>query len=204
MTIGVTGGIGAGKSEVCRAFEVLGGLVIDADKVGHEALEDPNIARELADTFGEGILDEGGGVVRRELGLRAFSSEESRLRLNAIVWPSISSRIRNRILEARSKQSERTVVIDAAMMIEWGDPKTQCDVLVVVAAPQEIRKRRTMARLEISEAEVEARMASQIPQAEKVRLADYVIENAGSASELESEAARIWEQIHDESGKSTE
>lgn len=196
MTVGVTGGIGAGKSTVCRTFEALGAFVIDADKVGHEALRDPDVAQDLVEAFGEEILNDAGEVVRRELGRRAFSSEECRHRLNAVVWPSINRRIRDRVAQVRAQPSGRTVVIDAAMMVEWGDPKAQCDVLVVVTAPQEIRKRRTVTRLGISEEEAEMRMAAQVPEADRARVADYVIRNERSVSELEAEAIRVWRQIH--------
>ncbi len=196
MTVGVTGGIGAGKSTVCRTFEALGAFVIDADKVGHEALREPDVAQDLVDAFGEEILNDAGDVVRRELGWRAFSSEECRHRLNTIVWPSISRRIRDHVARVRAQQPGRTVVIDAAMIVEWGDPKAQCDVLVVVTAQQGIRKRRTVARLGISEEEAEMRMAAQVSEADKACVADYVIRNERSVSELEAEATRVWEQIH--------
>ena len=197
MIIGVTGGIGAGKSSVCRAFEACGALVVDADRIGHETVEVPAVLRELVAAFGEGILDGEGRLVRRELGRRAFASEASRQRLNAIVWPPLGQRLEARVRQALRKCPHRSVAIDAPVLLEWGDPDGLCEVVVVVTAPREVRLRRTVARLGISRAEVEARMASQLPEEDKIRAADYVIVNDGSPEELEEEARAIWQQITD-------
>ena len=197
MTVGVTGGIGAGKSSVCRIFEAEGALVVDADAVGHETVADPDVVRELAAAFGADILDSEGCLVRRELGRRAFASEAGRKQLNAIVWPPLDRRLRRRIREALDACPGRPVVVDAALLVEWGDPKAFCDLLVVVTAPREVRTARTMARLGISETEAGARMASQLPEEEKVRVADYVIVNDASAEELERKARAVWREIQD-------
>ncbi|MDA0748206.1 MAG: dephospho-CoA kinase [bacterium] len=195
MKVGVTGGIGAGKSSVCRLLGELGALVIEADAVGHEAVQDPVVLKELVADFGADILDEAGKLNRRELGRRAFATEAGRKRLNEIVWPLLGRLLLDRAEEALAAQPHRPVVIDAALLVEWGTPKSICDVLVVVTAPQEIRVRRTMERMGLSEAEVEARMASQFPEEEKVRLADYVIVNDGSEMELVEKTRAVWEQI---------
>ena len=197
MTVGVTGGIGAGKSSVCRIFEAEGALVVDADAVGHETVADPDVLRELAAAFGSDILDAEGRLVRRELGRRAFASEAGRKHLNAIVWPPLDRRLRRRIREALDECPGRPVVVDAALLVEWGDSKAFCDLLVVVTAPREVRTARTMARLGISETEAGARMASQLPEEEKVRVADYVIVNDASAEELERKARAVWREIQD-------
>ena len=87
MTIGVTGGIGSGKSTVCALFGAWGADLVDADKVGHEVLEDPEVKRALLEAFGDEISNSDGSLDRRELGRRAFATEASRLRLTDIVWP---------------------------------------------------------------------------------------------------------------------
>ncbi len=195
MTVGVTGGIGAGKSSVCRIFEAEGALVVEADAVGHETVEGPAVLRELVAAFGADILDGEGRLVRRELGRRAFASEASRQQLNRIVWPTLGERLKARVREALLECPDRPVVIDAALLLEWGDPKAVCDALVVVTAPPKMRVARTVSRLGISEAEAEARMASQLSEEEKVRAADYVIVNDGSLEDLEQKAWAVWVRV---------
>ena len=195
MIVGVTGGIGAGKSRVCDVFARQGGVVIEADEVGRAAVGAPAVLRALAETFGCDILDENGALVRRELGRRAFASNEVRDRLNAIVWPTLVKKLKDCIRSTLAEHPERPVVIDAALILEWGEHRELCDVLVVVTAPETVRVRRAMERKALTEAEVRERMACQLPESEKVEAADFVIENAGSAAELESVALSVWRQI---------
>ena len=133
MIVGVTGGMGAGKSTVCDVFLQQGARVIEADVVGHEVVRDPVVVGQLVEAFGPEIVDENGALIRRELGRRAFVSEAGRERLNAIVWPPLIEQIKTQV-EVALKE-ERPVVIDAALLVEWGNPKGLCDVLVVVTAP---------------------------------------------------------------------
>ncbi len=187
--------MGAGKSTVCRVFGSQGALVIDADAVGHETLGDPKVRRALVAEFGSAILDSDAQIVRPELGRRAFASPEAREGLNAIVWPALGRRLNQARAGALHDRPERPVVVDAALLIEWGDPRAFCDVLVVVAAPAPLRRERSMHRLGLTEAEAEARTASQLPDDEKARLADHVIENDGSLEALERRARALWRQI---------
>lgn len=195
MIVGVTGGIGSGKSTVCKVFASYGALVIDADTVGHETVKDPDVIAELVTVFGSDILTESGELNRRELGRRAFASDVSKDQLNSVVWPPLRKRMRRQIEEALVDQPGRAVVLDAALLVERGDPKGICDVLVVVTAPEMARKARTAARLGISEEEIKARMKAQLPDIDKVRLADYVIENASSVEDVEMKATEVWQKI---------
>lgn len=195
MIVGVTGGIGAGKSRVCDVFARNGAYVIEADEVGREAVEDPAVLRALAETFGRDILDENGLLVRRKLGRRAFASIEARDRLNVIVWPTLVEKLKDRARSALAEHPERPVVIDAALILEWGDRRELCDTLVVVTAPETDRVRRAMERKGLSAAEVRERIACQLPESVKVEAADFVIENDVSAAELETRARSVWRQI---------
>ena len=195
MIVGVTGGIGAGKSRVCEVFAREGAYVIEADGAGRQAVEDPAVMRALTRAFGEGILDENRVLNRRELGRRAFASDEARDRLNAIVWPTLVEKLKDRARSALAEHPERPVVIDAALILEWGDHRDLCELLVVVTAPETVRLRRAMERKGLSEAEVRERMASQLPELEKVAAADYVIENAGLLPDLETQAMTVWREI---------
>ena len=147
MIIGVTGGIGAGKSTVCAVFEKAGARVIDADATGHEVLLDPIVIRNLTDVFGREILDADGQIARRELGKRAFASDKNREKLNAIVWQPLRQLLLDKIHAALDREPTRPVVVDAALLVERGDPKKIVDILVVVTAPEALRIQRTMARL---------------------------------------------------------
>lgn len=195
MIVGVTGGIGAGKSRVCEVFAREGAYVIDADELGRQAVEDPAVMLALTRAFGEGILDENGVLNCRELGRRAFASAEARDRLNAIVWPALREQLQGCAGSALVQRPERPVVIDAALILEWGDHRGLCDVLVVVTAPEAVRIRRAMERKGLSEGEVRDRMACQLPESDKIEAADYVIENAASTTELETRGLAVWRQI---------
>jgi len=195
VIIGVTGGIGAGKSTVSRIFAGMGALVIDADAVGHEVLRDAAAIRELTEAFGTDILDGDGQVVRRELGRRAFFSDAQREVLNAIVWPRLRRLLNAKIQRALGEQPTRPVVVDAALLVERGDPKSLVDVLVVVTAPEDVRVRRTMDRLGISEAEVKARMAAQLPEDVKLRAADYAVVNDGTPEICRERARVVWQEM---------
>ena len=195
MIVGVTGGTGAGKSTVSEFFANWGGFVIDADVVGHETIRDAKVIQKLADTFGADILDAEGQIIRRELGQRAFASFEQRDKLNAIVWPPLRALLAQKIQRALDEDQNRPVVVDAALLVERGNPKELVDVLVVVTAPDEIRMRRTMNRLGITEAQAKDRMAAQLPQAEKVRVADFVIQNDTTPDVCQEQAAVVWQKI---------
>lgn len=197
MIVGVTGGIGAGKSTVSQAFETLGGFVIDADVVGHETIRDPQVISQLADTFGADILDDNGQIIRPVLGKRAFASDEQREKLDAIVWRPLRVLLKKKIQDALDVDQERPVIVDAALLVERGNPKELVDILVVVTAPDEMRVARTMARLNITEDQVKDRMARQLPQAEKVRVADFVIKNDSSPDVCRERAAEVWQKILD-------
>jgi dephospho-CoA kinase len=197
VIVGVTGGTGAGKSTVSQIFANLGGFVVDADVVGHETIRDPQVIRHLADAFGADILDGEGHIIRRILGQRAFASHEQRDKLDAIVWPPLRALLRKKIQQALDDDPKRPVVVDAALLVERGNPKELVDVLVVVTAPDDVRLKRTMHRLGITEAQVKDRMAAQLPQAEKVRVADFVIKNDTTPDVCQEQAATIWQKILD-------
>ncbi|HAA76731.1 TPA: dephospho-CoA kinase [Candidatus Latescibacteria bacterium] len=192
-TIGVTGGIGSGKSTVCRMFEGWGADRIDADQVGHESVEDPEVQERLVDAFGADILVDG-VLNRRELGKRAFVSDKMRRQLTDVVWPDVGRRLSRRVASARERGVE-TFVIEASVLLERGDPECLYDVIVVVTAPDDIRIARTMDRLGVSEAEVRARMQHQVPEDEKIKRADHVVVNDGTVDDLEAQARVLWEEL---------
>lgn len=199
MTIGVTGGIGSGKSTVCRLFGEWGAKLVDADRVGHEVLGDADVRQALTDAFGADIMKADGEIDRRELGRRAFVDDRTRKQLTDVVWPAIGKRLKA-IVDASEAAGDATLVIEAAVLFEAGDPFGIYDTVVVVTAPEDIRIGRVQARSGLSEDEIRARMRQQMPEAEKVRRADFVVVNDGRVEDLYDEARRVWERIGAERG----
>ncbi len=194
MVIGVTGGLGAGKTSVCRLFAAFGAQVIDADQVGREVVEHPDVKEALIAAFGEDIVDEEGRLKRRLLGQRAFVDPASGERLNRIVWPPLLRKLWADVRTALQENPDRPVIVDAALLFEWGD-LSGFDAVVVVTAGEEVRRARMMIRTGLSEAEVEARMRAQAPEAKKVRRADQVIVNDGTEEELRAQATEVWKKL---------
>jgi len=191
MTIGVTGGIGSGKSTVCGLFERWGARRFDADEVGDSALQDPNVQRKLLDAFGEGILSGDGTLDRKALARLAFASDLSRAKLTDVVWPEVGRRLRDIVAKMGSTDSG-LLVIEASVLLEKGDPEGIYESIVVVTAREDIRIKRAMERLGISESDVRSRMEHQMPEDEKVKFADYVMVNDGSLETLECQARSVW------------
>ena len=195
MLIGVTGNIGSGKTTVSEFFDSFGALVIDADRVAREVVEqEPEILERLVRTFGPDILNADGSLRRRELGRRAFATPEGRDRLNAIVHPAVFRRIRACERRALEDAPERPVVVDAPLIVECG-MVSEFDVLVVVVAPEEQQKARVKVRTGLSDKEIEARLRAQISASEKVGVADYVIHNDRDLDHLRRRAGEVWEEI---------
>ncbi len=195
MTVGVTGGIGSGKSTVCGLFERWGARRVDADEVGHSALQDPNVQSKLIDAFGEGILSGDGTLNRKELARLAFASNVSRAWLTDVVWPEVGRRLRSMVADM-GKIGSGFLVIEASVLLEKGDPEGIYESIVVVTAREDIRIKRAMERLGISELDVRSRMEHQMSEAEKAKFADYVIVNDGSLKTLECQARSVWGSLN--------
>jgi len=194
VVVGLTGGFGAGKSTVARALAAAGARVVDADRMGHAVLEEAGVRRELAAAFGADVLGADGGVRRDELGRRAFATPEALARLNAVVHPRLLSRLRDEIESLAAEGYRGLVVLDAALLVEW-DLGAWCDVVVAVTAPLEARRRRAQTALGLSDADVEARLARQLPEEERVRYADRVLVNDGSEEDLAERAAALAAEL---------
>ena len=164
---------------------------MDADTVGHAALEDEAVQRALIDAFGTDIIGDDGSLDRKMLARLAFTSDASRAKLTNVVWPEVGRRLKQIVEETRSDGSQ-TLVVEASVLLEKGDPDGIYESIVVVTAEEEIRIERAMKRLNISESDVRSRMQHQMPENEKITLADYVIVNDGSLDMLERQARSVW------------
>lgn len=191
-TIGLTGGIGSGKSTVAAMLAKLGAIVIDADRIGHEVYAPGKPAwSAVVDAFGRDVVAGDGSIDRKRLAARVFSDPAALARLNALLHPRMADEIRRRIDELRARGGREPVVLEAAVLLEAG-----WDALVdetwVVVAPTALRVERVSAERGADPAEVERRIRSQMSDEERQRRADLVIRNGGSRADLEAGVAAAW------------
>jgi len=200
-TIGLTGGIGSGKSTVARLLETLGACVIDADAIVHE-LEGPGrpLAAEIAASFGPRVLRPDGAVDRERLGALVFRDAEARLRLNQLVHPRVGGEIARRAQAARNA-AVPVLVLDIPLLLELRGQAASAraalglDAVVVVWVPRETQIARLMGRDGFSQEEALRRVSSQMPLDEKRQLADHVIDNSGTRSDTERQVRVLWAKL---------
>jgi dephospho-CoA kinase len=192
--IGLTGGIGTGKSTVARLLRGLGVTVIDADEAtravqsrGSEGL------RRIVEAFGPSILTPDGDLDRAGLAAVAFADEEARQRLNAIVHPLVREWMADRQMEAEAR-GEPFAVLDIPLLFESRGAAGFDDVILVYA-PEEVALRRLVELRGMPEDQARARMAAQMPIEEKRRLARHVIENTGTLEQLRERTERVWNEV---------
>jgi dephospho-CoA kinase len=192
--IGLIGGIGSGKSRVATELARHGGTIISGDKLGHEALHDPDIKAAVIRHWGNDIVDSDGNVDRRRLGKIVFADASERQELEKLAFPFIERRIREEIDKARRDRQAALIVLDAAVMLEAGWNK-HCDRFVYVQVPRAIRLQRLTQQRGLNEADVIARENAQWPDAEKEKRADFVIDNSGSPEELAHNVDELVKQL---------
>lgn len=185
--VGLTGGIGSGKSTVARRLRELGCAVVDADEVAREIVAPGEPAlRELAEHFGREILRDDGSLDRSRLAGLAFADDDARAALDRITHPRIAARIAERVAElaaAEGADSAAVVVVDHPLLVETGQAG-RFDAVVVVTADEDARAARLAASRDLTESDVRARMRAQATDLERRAVATHVIENDGSRDEL--------------------
>jgi dephospho-CoA kinase len=199
--IGLTGGIGSGKSTVARLLADLGARVIDADRIVHE-LQAPGtpLLAEIVRAFGPGILRPDGSLDRPALGAIVFQDPEARTRLNQIVHPRVGEEMARREREAREAGAP-LVVLDVPLLLEGRKAGTGTaarlgfDAIVVVWVPEALQIERTMARDGCSREEALRRIHAQMPLDEKRTLADHVIDNAGTPDETARQVRELYAKL---------
>ena len=189
--VGLTGGIGAGKSEALAALERLGAATISADKVVHDLYEDPEVRAAVVARWGAEVAPE--GRVDRSLVARfAFAGDEERHWLESLIWPKVGQRIG----EWRAAQAARTpappaLVVETPLLFEAG-LESNYDATIAIVADEEVRAARARAR---GHEALDERTARQLTQAEKAQRATYAVENSGSLRELEQELSGVLAKL---------
>lgn len=188
--IGLVGGIGAGKSTAAGCFSLRGGLVIDADALGHEALRQPEVVAAVVKRWGDGVRKPDGSLDRREIGRVVFGNSDERRALEGLVFPWITARCAADVANAMANPAVPFVVVDAAVLFEAGW-HGNVDRIVYVDAPRDVRVARLAARSGWTEAELVAREAAQWPADEKKARADEILVNAAGPVELQEHVDRL-------------
>jgi dephospho-CoA kinase len=193
--IGLTGGIGAGKSTVTQMLEELGTAVIDADKVGHQIyLPDLPAWCEIVDTFGPSVLNADRTIDRQALGKLVFASPEALRTLNRIVHPKMFDRMLELIAEMRARGWMKAIVVEAAVLIEANWMALVDQVWVVVASETVVVDRLAKQRA-LSPEHVRTRIAAQLSNDERLKYAHVVIRNDGSLEEVRHAVQQAWDQL---------
>jgi dephospho-CoA kinase len=194
LLVGLTGGIGAGKSTFAALLAERGAQIIDADVFARDALRPGEEAwASVVEQFGEEILAAGSMEVdRKRLASIVFADPKQRTVLNGIIHPILLRKIADAL--DRLRATDEIVVLDAALLVETGLDRNMDTVLVVVA-PQETREQRLAERRGMSRADIRARIAAQASEADQVAKAALVIHNDGSLERLSSAADRVWEHL---------
>src|SRR5579875_1548037 len=195
LTIGLTGGIGSGKSTVAKILAGLGAPSFDADKVGHEIyLPGTPAYHDVIAAFGQGIVAPDGTIDRKKLGPIVFADPAQLKRLEAIVHPRMFERMRQMVAEMRAQGVTAPIVIEAAILIEahW---QPLFDEIWLVVAPRQQVLRRIEAERGLKPEQTEARIKAQLPDEERRKHATIVIDNSGTLEELRAKVEKLWDEL---------
>lgn len=192
--IGLTGGIASGKSTAAEILAELGARVVDADQIARDVVQkgQPALA-DIVATFGEGVLTPDGELDRRRMGALVFGDVDSRRKLNAITHPRIAAETQARLGQLREAGAP-LAVYEAALLVENG-AQAGLDGLIVVACEPATQRARLMARDGLTAAEADARLAAQLPLADKIAVADWVIDSNGTLDETRTATRRVWDEV---------
>ena len=196
LRVGLTGSIAVGKSFVASVFEELGAHVLDADQTAREVVMPGSLGlKAVVKAFGEEILNADGTLNRKQLGAVVFADESQRQRLNHILHPFIIARQDEILNEWEAKDPHGIGIVDAALMIESGGYK-RFDKLIVVHCRPEVQLERLMLRDELSRDEALRRIESQMPQEEKQKFADYLIDTSDGFDLTRAQTENVYAHLH--------
>ena len=195
FVVGLTGGIASGKSVVSNMLRDLGASIIDADEISREIMIPHTKSwEEVITLYGNDLLLEDLTIDRKKLAISVFKDSEQIKKLNRIVHPYIMQRIEEMIEEIRDKNPQALVIVDAALLVETGVYK-HYDKLIVVYVSKKTQLKRLMIRDAMSREEAKSRIDLQSPLTEKLKVADYIIENEGSLSKTREEVEKVYKAL---------
>ena len=194
--IALTGGIASGKSTAARYLKELGAHVIDADLLGHRAYEPGSPAHsQVVAAFGQDVLAEDGSIARKVLGGKVFGKPDQLKKLTDIVWPAIRTLAEEEIARVRRENKVHVVVLEAAVLFEAGWEGVGDEVWVNIV-DREVAIERTMQRDKLPREAIEARLNSQLTNAERIARADHVIDNNGTQEAMLAQLREHWQRIN--------
>ncbi len=195
LRVGLTGGLASGKSFVARRLGELGCHIIRADDLGHAVMAPGGEAwGAVVAAFGNDILKENGEIDRRRLGERVFNQPERLAALSAIMHPPIFRRQEQLVTQAAREDPHGIVVVEAAIMFESGS-HGRYQQIIVAACPEPMQIERAMHRDGMTREQAQARIARQLPLADKVKRADYVIDTSGTKEETQCQTDAVFESL---------
>jgi dephospho-CoA kinase len=195
LKVGLTGGIGTGKTTVSRMFTDLGCPILESDAITHVLFQPGQpVNRAVAAAFGESIVAADGSINRAILGEMVFKDPSLRLKLNSIVHPAIIERQSEFMKAVASRDPQAIAIVEAALMVEVGTYKNY-DKLIVVTCSPEIQRRRIKERSALTDQQIESRIASQMPLDEKAKYADFVIDNSGDLENTRRQVETVYQQL---------
>jgi dephospho-CoA kinase len=195
LKVGLTGGIASGKSSVGRMFVELGCRLIDSDLITRELFAPgQSVNKAVAAEFGLRVIAADGSINRGVLAELVFNDRSLREKLNAIVHPAIRNR-QEEFLQTVARENPHAIgIVEAALIIEAGN-YVHYDKVILVGCTPEVQRRRLRERSALTEEQIEARIASQMPMEKKLPYADYVIDNSGELSDTREQVQGIYEQL---------
>lgn len=192
LAIGVTGGIGSGKSEVCHIFGFLGATVLNADEIAKSLMEtEPSVQKRLIRTFGSGVFGLDGKLNRHYLAEIVFNDNSAREKLNAIVHPKAIGAIKKEVTGIKKKRSVPMVLVEAALIYE-AKAERLFDYIIVVNTDEKTRLDRLTEQNWSKRNEIKHRMKSQMSSSEKIKKADFIIINSGNRKELKKKCKFLY------------
>jgi dephospho-CoA kinase len=196
LRVGLTGGIGSGKSEVSRRLAAHGAVILDADVAAREVVAPgtPGLA-QVAEAFGSGVLRPDGALDRDRLGAIVFGDPASRQQLNAIIHPLVRQWMRAAERAAADQARGDLIVVQDVPLLAEAGLAGDFDVVVVVDAPPEVQVERLVSQRGMPEDQARARMAAQASRRQRLAVADVVIDNSGSLDDLDRRVAQVWADL---------
>jgi dephospho-CoA kinase len=192
LRVGLTGGIGAGKSEVSRRLAAQGAIIIDADLIAREVVAPGTSGlAEVTDAFGPGVLGPDGALDRTVLGDIVFADKEKLARLNAIIHPRVGERMQ----ELEAAAGPGSIVVQDVPLIAENNLASAYDLVIVVDVPPRIQLDRLVRVRGMSKEQAQSRMAAQVAREHRLAVADIVVDNSGSLTELDRQVGDLWAEL---------